>query len=289
MYLNAIIFMKLQQLFQQIDTVDDPYFLSFAPITTSFSNFDFNFLNPNPVSADEVRQNEENKMAFAFYANTIVRDSKIFKLNNDETLQSAYATVLNNALLVDSSVSDDEKAAYLKAKAVLFINDNLDPTPEYSKYKDFANKFSQIGSQIAQIAIALGQDGADVAGLTQQKQDLEVQKNIVSNDWLVSGNKDIIENALKVVSALNEKGIFKTNFLNEIVDFKEAMNSATTVNSDIPYLPTFCLPQTFINMILMGGRRSPSCRPKSACWKLMQNPIWAKICTVHTAEQTPAR
>ena len=134
MYLNAIIFAKLQKLYENIDTdKTDPYFLAFAPTTVSFTNFDFNFLNPNASSGDEVRQNDENKMAFAQIANAVIRDSKIFQLNTDEMLQDAYSKVLNNAILVDTTISDEDKAAYNTARAILFTGENLDATPEYAK------------------------------------------------------------------------------------------------------------------------------------------------------------
>src|SRR5215471_10610835 len=100
MFLNAIIFSKLQKLFQEVDTDTDPYFLVFAPITISFSNSHFKFLDPNASSADEQRQNSEYKMAFAVCANAIMRDPKIFPLNTDEMLQDAYAKILNTAILI---------------------------------------------------------------------------------------------------------------------------------------------------------------------------------------------
>ena len=52
MFLNAIIFSKLQKLYEQIESADTSYFLTFAPITTSFSNANFNFLNSNKLIID---------------------------------------------------------------------------------------------------------------------------------------------------------------------------------------------------------------------------------------------
>ena len=242
MFLNAIIFSKLQKLYEEIDTDKDPYFLVFAPITLNFSNIEFNFLNPNPSSADDIRQNAANEMAFSVCANAVARDPKILQLNADEMLQDAYSKILNNAILVDTTVSDEDRATFNNAKAVLYINDNFDPTPEYSKYKEVQAKVTDVENQIIAVNTSLSENVND-QNLLQQKQQLELQKSIVINDWIINGNKNEIEDALKIVSGLNERSAFKSNFFDEVGNLKSALNLQSTINSDIEYLPTFCLPQ----------------------------------------------
>lgn len=255
MYLNAIIFSKLQKMYQQIADQEDEYYLTFAPITLCLSNFEFNFLNPN-ASADEIRQNAEYKMAFAKISNTIVRDEKIFPFNNDEMLEDAYEKILNEAILIDTTISADEKTAYDDAKSILFINEDLDPTKAYSKYKEMAAKYTELDSQILDLNIKLSENtNLNNTSLLQQKQELELKKNVLLNEWLITADKDKIEKALKIVSGLNERTTFKNEFYGEQQNLKSAIDTERTINSNMEYLPTFCLPNNVYQYSYNGWKK----------------------------------
>lgn len=256
MYLNAIVFSKLQKLYQQVAGRDDRYFLTFAPIAMSFSNVEFNFLNPNASTGDEVRQNAENKMAFAKVANAIVRDPKLFKLNVDEALHVAYGKILGGALLIDTMITDEDRAEYADARQTLFSNDDLEPTPLYGKYQTFAARFASLEKQIfelnAKISEAVDSDGEI---LIQQKRNLELKKDVIFNDWLIIGEKENVEKALKVVTGLNQRATFKHDFVEEQQNLKSTISKETTINSNMEYLPTFCLPNSLYQYGFSGWKK----------------------------------
>lgn len=256
MYLNGIVFSKLQKLYQQAAGSDDRYFLTFAPIATSFSNVDFNFLNPNASTGDEVRQNAENKMAFAQVANAIVRDPKLFKLNVDETLHVAYGKILDGALLIDTTITDEDKAEYANAKQTLFSNDDLEPTPLYGKYQEFAARYAGLEKQIFDLNTKISETvepNGEV--LIQQKRDLELKKDVIFNDWLIIGEKEKVEKALKVVTRLNQRASFKSDFVEEQQNLKSTITRENTINSGIEYLPTFCLPNSLYQYGFSGWKK----------------------------------
>jgi len=256
MFFNAIIFARLEHLYKQVTTKADEYFLTFAPVSTCFSNNDFGFLDPNAKSGDALRQNAENKMAFAQIANAIIRNDKLFELNNEAHLQVAYQKILDEALLVDSTVSAEDKAAYENAKALLFINDELEATPAYTKYKELAAKASALDKQVYDINTQLSEgDTAKETDLLQQKQQVALQQNMVLNELLINGDKDKIENALKLVFGLNKRAAYKSEFNNERDNLKNTISRESTVNSNIEYLPAFCLPNQLYKYDFNGWKK----------------------------------
>jgi hypothetical protein len=256
MFFNAIIFAKLEHLYRQITTRADEYFLTFAPVSTCFSNNDFGFLDPNAKSGDALRQNAENKMAFAQIANAIIRNDKLFELNNEPHLQVAYQKILDDALLVDSTVSAGDKAAYENAKALLFINDELEATPAYTKYKELAAKVSALDKQVYDINTQLSEgDAAKEAALLQQKQQVELQQNMALNELIINGDKDRIDNALKLVFGLNKRAAYKSEFNNERGNLANTIIKESTVNSNIEYLPVFCLPNQLYKYDFNGWKK----------------------------------
>src|SRR6478609_5550590 len=99
MFLNAIIFEKLRKVFTQLNADAEQCFLTFAPIPTNFSNEHFNFLNTN-LPLNQQNSGYENRMAFAYFANAIARDSQIFKLTTEDFLQDSYKKIIDQALLI---------------------------------------------------------------------------------------------------------------------------------------------------------------------------------------------
>jgi hypothetical protein len=254
MYLNAIIFSKLQQLNDITINNDPSSFLTFAPVTMCFSNLEFSFLNPNTTAA-EARQNAEYEMAFAQIANSVVRDLKFFQIIIDEPLLNAYERIINKAVLIDNSLSEDDRSAYTKARSFLFADDDLNPTPEYRKYKESAEKYEDLEHQIMEINLVLTENAELGDGvLTKKKQALELKKSVILNDWLITGNKDGVERALRVVSRVSERARYESEFFNEQQNLRTAIDKQNTINSNIEYLPTFCLPNNVYKFDFNGWK-----------------------------------
>ena len=122
--------------------------------------------------------------------------------------------------------------------------------------KDLQAKVAALDDQIIAVNASLSQgDTASNQTFLQQKQQLDLQKSVLLNDWIINGNKNKIEDALKVVTGLNERSIFKSNFNNEIINLKNTFDTERTVNSNVDYLPTFCLPQSIYKYDFSGWKK----------------------------------
>jgi hypothetical protein len=253
MYLHAIIFMKLENVFTQLNSNSNQYYLTFTPVSTAFTNTEFNFLDSS-ISAGALSDSIENEMAFAYFANAIIRNPKVYTLTIDDFLQNSYKKIFENALLIDSSITDADKQTYKDARNILFINENLDATPEYDKYLTYCTKYKEISTQLTTIADTLMANPSDADSLAKQ-QTLQAKQNIIFNDWLIEGNKEKIEKALKIVQNLNARSVFVNQWNNEYSMLKTNLQNLTTINSNFEFLPVSCLPNNLYDYAYHGWKK----------------------------------
>ncbi len=252
MFSNAIIFRKLQSLFNQLNNENQHYF-SFAPVPVSFTNDNFNFLQSD-LPAAELKGSIENQMMFAYFANAIIRDDKIWGIATEDFLQNSYKKIFDDALLIDASVLDADKQKYKDARAVLFLNDALDPTPAYTKYLSLKTKYNEITAALSAVIDKVMSNPEDAAA-AQQKQELETKQSIIFNDWLIDGGKEEIERALKVVQNSNARAAFTNKWNEERNSLNAKLQNLTTVNSNIDFLPVSCLPSGMFQYGFEGWKK----------------------------------
>lgn len=252
MFSNAIIFRKLQSLFNQLNSEGQHYF-SFAPVPVSFTNDNFNFLRSDlPVA--ELKGSIENQMMFAYFANAIIRDDKIWGISTEDFLQDSYKKIFDNALLIDASVSDADKQKYKDARAVLFLNEALEHTPAYAKYLTLKANYNQVTAELSTVIDKVMSNPEDTAAV-QQKQELETKQSIIFNDWLIDGGKEDIERALKIVQNSNARAAFNNKWNEERNTLNAKLQNLTTVNSNIEFLPVSCLPSGMFQYGFEGWKK----------------------------------
>jgi len=252
MFLNAIIFEKLKSVFNQLNTVSGRYFLTFSPITTSFNNQDFNFLDTT-TPVQYLSDAYENQMAFAHLANAVIRRQDIYELNPDSFLPENYKKIFDHAKLIESSLSDADKQKYKDAKSVLYQDDGL-KTADYEKYSNCKAKYESLVQNIQDLNDKIMANPEDKDSVSE-KQELETLQNIAFNDWLIDGEKDKIENALKIVSSISERSAFVSQWNQEYLKLQSEISKVTTVGSNIDFLPVSCLPNDLYKYEYSGWKK----------------------------------
>lgn len=252
MFLNAIIFEKLKSVFNQLNTVSGRYFLTFSPITTSFNNQDFNFLDTT-TPVQYLSDAYENQMAFAHLANAVIRRQDIYELNPDSFLPENYKKIFDHAKLIESSLSDADKQKYRDAKSVLYQDDGL-KTTDYEKYSNCKAKYESLVQNIQDLNDKIMANPEDKDSVSE-KQELETLQNIAFNDWLIDGEKDKIENALKIVSSISERSAFVSQWNQEYLKLQSEISKVTTVGSNIDFLPVSCLPNDLYKYEYSGWKK----------------------------------
>lgn len=252
MFLNAIIFEKLKSVFNQLNTVSGRYFLTFSPITTSFNNQDFNFLDTT-TPVQYLSDAYENQMAFAHLANAVIRRQDIYELNPDSFLPENYKKIFDHAKLIESSLSDADKQKYRDAKSVLYQDDGL-KTVDYEKYSNCKTKYESLVQNIQDLNDKIMANPEDKDSVSE-KQELETLQNIAFNDWLIDGEKDKIENALKIVSGISERSAFVSQWNQEYLKLQSEISKVTTVGSNIDFLPVSCLPNDLYKYEYSGWKK----------------------------------
>lgn len=253
MFLNAIIFEKLKSVFNQLNTVSGRYFLTFSPITTSFNNQDFNFLDTT-TPVQYLSDAYENQMAFAHLANAVIRRQDIYELNPDSSLPENYKKIFDHAKLIESSLSDADKQKYRDAKSVLYQDDGLTKAADYEKYSSYKAKYEGLVQNIQDLSDKIMANPDDKDSLSK-KQELETLQNIAFNDWLIDGEKDKIENALKIVSSISERSAFVSQWNQEYLKLQSEISKVTTVGSNIDFLPVSCLPNDLYKYEYSGWKK----------------------------------
>lgn len=240
MFLNAIIFEKLKSVFNQLNTESVRYFLTFSPITTSFNNQDFNFLD-NTDTNHQISDKYENQMAFAHLANAIVKNQKIYELNAESFLQENYKKIFDQAKLIEGSLSENDKQKYRNAKAVLYQEDGETKSIKFENYSKFKAKYESLTKDLLLLNDNLMGNPNDTESLSK-KAELEFLQNKAFNDWIVDGDKDGIENAIKIVSNISERSVFVSQWNQEYLKLRADLSKVSTIGSNIEFLPVTCLP-----------------------------------------------
>ncbi|MBV8251384.1 MAG: carboxypeptidase regulatory-like domain-containing protein [Chitinophaga sp.] len=241
MFLNAIIFRKLQNVFSQLGNQQASCFQTFTPVATVFTNEDFNFLDTT-LPANQLSESFENQMAFTFLANGIVRNDKIYSLLPDEFLQNAYKRIFENAILIDGSLSDADKQLYVDARKLLFEDESLEPTAAYKKYLSFRDRYSECTNQLSAMTEKVADNPSDEESKREQEA-LLTQQGVLLNDWQINGQKESIERALKSVKVSNARSAFISQWNEEYKWLQTKLQKLTTINSNIDFLPATCLPK----------------------------------------------
>lgn len=252
MFLNAVIFKKLERVFKQLNN-NTQYFLAFAPVTTSFTNNDFNFLQTG-LPADQQNDSYENQMAFAYFTNAILRNSKIYDLNNEDFLQNSYKTIIEKALLIDSSLNENEKQEFKNSRSFLYLDGTLTPTQAYEKYLSYNKQYEDYKKKINELNDKIMADPDDTLSISE-KQKAETEQNIVFNDWLIDGDKEKTERAVKIVNNLNKRAVFVNDWIQERSSIQAKLKQLTTINSNIDFLPSSCLPNNLFEYNYQGWKK----------------------------------
>ena len=117
---TAIVYRKVQKMFSALGFDKSHYYFTFYPFGIQFTNEDFNFMNPASKSAEETSEDYNDKWVFAEMANTL--NGTGWELTNQEKIydEDRYNWLINNAQLIDTELSDDDKTVYSEAKAILY-------------------------------------------------------------------------------------------------------------------------------------------------------------------------
>lgn len=253
MFLNAIIFEKLKSVFNQLNAESGRYFLTFSPITTSFNNQDFNFLD-NTDTNHQISDKYENQMAFAHLANAIVKNQKIYELNAESFLQENYKKIFDQAKLIEGSLSENDKQKYRNAKAVLYQEDGETKSIEFENYSKFKAKYESLTKDLLLLNDNLMSNPNDTESLSK-KAELEFLQNKAFNDWIVDGDKDGIENAIKIVSNISERSVFVSQWNQEYLKLRADLSKVSTIGSNIEFLPVTCLPNDIYKYEYAGWKK----------------------------------
>ncbi|NGM73940.1 carboxypeptidase-like regulatory domain-containing protein [Sphingobacterium sp. SGL-16] len=253
MFLNAIIFEKLKSVFNQLNKESGRYFLTFSPITTSFNNQDFNFLD-NTDTNHQISDKYENQMAFAHLANAIVKNQKIYELNAESFLQENYKKIFDQAKLIEGSLSENDKQKYRNAKAVLYQEDGETKSIKFENYSKFKAKYESLTKDLLILNDNLMANPNDTESLSK-KAELEFLQNKAFNDWIVDGDKDGIENAIKIVSNISERSVFVSQWNQEYLKLRADLSKVSTIGSNIEFLPVTCLPNDIYKYEYAGWKK----------------------------------
>lgn len=253
MFLNAIIFEKLKSVFNQLNAESGRYFLTFSPITTSFNNQDFNFLD-NTDTNHQISDKYENQMAFAHLANAIVKNQKIYELNAESFLQENYKKIFDQAKLIEGSLSENDKQKYRNAKAVLYQEDGETKSIKFENYSKFKAKYESLTKDLLLLNDNLMANPNDTESLSK-KAELEFLQNKAFNDWIVDGDKDGIENAIKIVSNISERSVFVSQWNQEYLKLRADLSKVSTIGSNIEFLPVTCLPNDIYKYEYAGWKK----------------------------------
>lgn len=253
MFLNAIIFEKLKSVFNQLNAESGRYFLTFSPITTSFNNQDFNFLD-NTATNHQISDKYENQMAFAHLANAIVKNQKIYELNAESFLQENYKKIFDQAKLIEGSLSENDKQKYRNAKAVLYQEDGETKSIKFENYSKFKAKYESLTKDLLLLNDNLMANPNDTESLSK-KAELEFLQNKAFNDWIVDGDKDGIENAIKIVSNISERSVFVSQWNQEYLKLRADLSKVSTIGSNIEFLPVTCLPNDIYKYEYAGWKK----------------------------------
>jgi hypothetical protein len=253
MFLNAIIFEKLKSVFNQLNAESGRYFLTFSPITTSFNNQDFNFLD-NTATNHQISDKYENQMAFAHLANAIVKNQKIYELNAESFLQENYKKIFDQAKLIEGSLSENDKQKYRNAKAVLYQEDGETKSIKFENYSKFKAKYESLTKDLLLLNDNLMSNPNDTESLSK-KAELEFLQNKAFNDWIVDGDKDGIENAIKIVSNISERSVFVSQWNQEYLKLRADLSKVSTIGSNIEFLPVTCLPNDIYKYEYAGWKK----------------------------------
>lgn len=241
MSVNAIIFEKLRKIYTSLNGNSAQYYLTYAPESIiSFTNEDFNFLDTN-VTIENIKDKYENQMAFAMIADAIIRNPKIYEINTDLRLSDSYEKIFDDALIVDSLLSEDDKQASKNARIILYLEGTLDKTSKHIKYDEYKKKYGEITTQIVLLEEKNLQnpDNIEIKNLLEE---LVEKQTIVFNDWIIDGDKDAIEEAKKLIESISIKPGFSLKWTKEKNMLKSEISKITTISSDFNFLPVSCLP-----------------------------------------------
>lgn len=236
---NRIIFLKLRDIYKYLENRSDCFLTYASEGFVSFTNEDFNFLNPEP--GDELLKNE-NKMAFSILFDRLSKDPDNFYLDPGPSLSDSYAKILeaNNVLFFDSPQTINDKVEYEDAFDLLYEDLRVE-TEEHKEFKKYREAYTKIDFEILQLKGEILNEPYN-SELNIKLKDLEDEKNIIMSAWILRGHKEKIEEALRIISEHSAKQELITKWRNTKDNVNSILSKINTVSSDFEFFPTYCSP-----------------------------------------------
>jgi len=175
-------------------------------------------------------------------------------LNAESFLQENYKKIFDQAKLIEGSLSENDKQKYRNAKAVLYQEDGETKSIKFENYSKFKAKYESLTKDLLILNDNLMANPNDTESLSK-KAELEFLQNKAFNDWIVDGDKDGIENAIKIVSNISERFVFVSQWNQEYLKLRADLSKVSTIGFNIEFLPVTCLPNDIYKYEYAGWKK----------------------------------
>ncbi len=197
----------------RIVPLDESSFLSFPVGGAAFTRQDLEvFVEPDDA-AELIREKAHRKAQFARLMNAVPVDRRSWAAT-DQLLWSEYESVLQEAEMADSVLTDAERIKLQKARDYLTDTVNTEggattvysaPVVAYYQYKEAAEELERTYLD-EKLTVEMSQDPAVKSTWDNGRhQELEGARNRAQQDWQTLGYKSEVESAQATVSALSGK------------------------------------------------------------------------------------
>ena len=187
-------------------------FLSFPLTPITFNQSDLNSVIEEKALTSEAINHQEN---FAQLVN-LIPNGEFWQPNSGQFLWGEYESILNQAILLDSSRTNAEEDQYQQARDVLWLTSEsgeYSDSEKFTRYKEFKDQYIVLQEKFNEEQVS-----AELSDDLEYKEDwfkhmapaYRDKLATLESQWLKIGFKEEVERAKSIISVLGAKSPFTT-------------------------------------------------------------------------------